>query len=39
VNNGEAYYDYSAEAVADLFSSYLNPRVSAVMKNAAKGSD
>ncbi|MGP1457963.1 MAG: V-type ATP synthase subunit E [Treponema sp.] len=38
VNNGEAYYDYSAEAVAELFASYLNPRVAAIMKNAAKGS-
>ncbi|QTQ14093.1 V-type ATP synthase subunit E [Treponema parvum] len=34
INNGEAYYDYSAEAVADLFSAYLNPRVSALMKAA-----
>lgn len=38
INNGEAYYDYSAEAVADLFAAYLNPRVAALMKNAAKGS-
>lgn len=38
INNGEAYYDYSAEAVADLFAAYLNPRVTALMKNAAKGS-
>lgn len=36
VNNGNAYYDYSAEAIADLFTEYLNPRVSAIMKNAVK---
>lgn len=36
VNNGAAFYDYSAEAVAELFSSYLNPKVSALMKEAAK---
>jgi V/A-type H+-transporting ATPase subunit E len=35
VNNGEAYYDFSAEAVADLFSAYLNPRTAAIMKSAA----
>ncbi|MDR1785589.1 MAG: V-type ATP synthase subunit E, partial [Spirochaetaceae bacterium] len=33
--DGSAYYDYSAESVAALFSSYLNPRVSAIMKDAA----
>ena len=35
VNNGAAFYDYSAESVADLFSAYLNPRVAAIMKEAA----
>ncbi len=39
VNNGAAFYDYSAESVADLFSAYLNPRVAAVMKEAAKGNN
>jgi V/A-type H+-transporting ATPase subunit E len=34
--DGSAYYDFSAEAVADLFASYLNPRVSDIMKSAAK---
>jgi V/A-type H+/Na+-transporting ATPase subunit E len=34
--DGAAYYDFSAEAVAELFSSYLNPRVSAILKAAAK---
>lgn len=36
VNNGAAYYDYSAESVADLFAAYLNPRVASLMKEAAK---
>ena len=39
VNNGAAYYDYSAESVADLFAAYLNPRVAEIMKNAAKGAN
>jgi V/A-type H+-transporting ATPase subunit E len=39
VKNGAAYYDYSAESVADLFAAYLNPRVAAIMKEAAKGSN
>ena len=39
VNNGAAFYDYSAESVADLFSPYLNPRVAALMKDAAKGNN
>lgn len=39
VSNGAAYYDYSAEAIADLFTAYLNPRVAAIMKSAAKGTD
>ena len=36
VSNGQAFYDYSAESVAEMFASYLNPRVAAIMKNAAK---
>ncbi|MBQ0051425.1 MAG: V-type ATP synthase subunit E [Treponema sp.] len=36
VQDGAAFYDFSAEAVADLFSAYLNPRVAALMKEAAK---
>lgn len=35
VKDGSAYYDFSAEAVADLFSAYLNPRVAAIMKAAS----
>lgn len=34
VKDGAAFYDFSAEAVAELFSSYLNPRVSALLKDA-----
>ncbi len=34
--DGSAYYDFSAEAVAEMFSSYLNPKVSALMKAAVK---
>lgn len=36
VKDGSAYFDYSAESVADVFCAYLNPRVSALMKEAAK---
>lgn len=34
VKNGQAYYDYSTEAVVNMFSAYLNPRVSALLKEA-----
>ncbi len=34
VNGGRAYYDYSAEEVTDMLSTYLNPRVTALMKEA-----
>ncbi len=34
VNNGTAYYDYSAQAVTEMLSVYLNPRVTALMKEA-----
>lgn len=36
VNNGAAYYDYSAESVATLFTEYLNPKMAAIMQSAAK---
>lgn len=39
IKNGAAYYDYSAESVAELFAAYLNPRVAEIMKNAAKGTN
>ena len=34
VNNGTVYYDYSAEAVTDMLSNYLSPRVTALLKEA-----
>ncbi len=34
VNNGTAYYDYSKDAVTDMLSSYLNPKVTKLMKEA-----
>jgi len=34
---GSVYYDFSAEAVADLLSTYLNPKLAELLKEAAKG--
>lgn len=34
VKDGGAYYDYSAEAVVDMLSGYLSPRVTQLMKEA-----
>jgi len=34
VSNGSVYYDYSAEAVTDMLSNYLSPRVTALLKEA-----
>lgn len=34
VNNGTVYYDYSAEAVTDMLSDYLSPKVTALLKEA-----
>ncbi len=34
VSGGRAYYDYSAQEVTDMLSAYLNPRVTALMKEA-----
>ena len=34
VNNCAVYYDYSAEAVTDMLSNYLSPRVTALLKEA-----
>ena len=39
VENGSAYYDYSAESLAEMFAAYLNPKVAALMKDAAKGTE
>ncbi len=36
IDNGAAFYDYSAESVADLFCQYLNPKTAAILKNAVK---
>ncbi|MDR2177262.1 MAG: V-type ATP synthase subunit E [Treponema sp.] len=35
--DGSAYYDFSAESVAELLSAYLNPRLAGIVKDAAKG--
>ena len=35
--DGSAYYDFSAESVAELLSAYLNPHLAAILKNAVKG--
>ena len=35
--DGSAYYDFSAESVAELLSAYLNPNLAEIMKNSAKG--
>ena len=34
VNSDGAYYDYSAEAVVDMLSNYLSPKVTALLKEA-----
>ncbi|MBE6550340.1 MAG: V-type ATP synthase subunit E [Ruminococcaceae bacterium] len=34
VNNGSAYYDYSADAVVDMLSNYLSPKVTKLLKEA-----
>ena len=34
VKDGGAYYDYSAEAVVNMLSNYLSPKVTALMKEA-----
>jgi len=35
--DGAAYYDFSAESVAQLLSAYLNPRLAEILKAAGKG--
>ena len=35
VDNGAAYYDFSSEAVAQMFAAYLNPKTALIMKEAA----
>ncbi len=36
MKDGSAYYDFSGEAVADLFAAYLNPVTAKILKEAAK---
>jgi V/A-type H+-transporting ATPase subunit E len=35
--DGSAYYDFSAESVAELLSAYLNPRLAEILQTQAKG--
>lgn len=35
--DGSAYYDFSAEAVAELLSAYLNPHLAEILTSAVKG--
>ncbi|MCL1994200.1 MAG: V-type ATP synthase subunit E [Spirochaetes bacterium] len=35
--DGSVYYDFSAEAVAELLSAYLNPRLAEILKSSSKG--
>ena len=35
--DGSAYYDFSSEAVAQLLSAYLNPKLAALLKDSVKG--
>ncbi|MDL2228878.1 V-type ATP synthase subunit E [Treponema sp. OttesenSCG-928-L16] len=35
--DGSAYYDFSAESVAELLSAYLNPRLAEILKSSVKG--
>lgn len=36
LKDGSAYYDFSAEAVANIFSKYLNPKVSQILNSVVK---
>lgn len=36
MKDGSAYYDFSAEAVAQIFSKYLNPKVAQILNSVAK---
>ena len=36
VKDGAAYYDFSAESVADLFSAYISSRAARLLKDAVK---
>jgi len=34
--DGSAYYDFSAEAVAEMLSAYLNPQLAEILKSSVK---
>jgi V/A-type H+-transporting ATPase subunit E len=36
LKDGEAFYDFSSESIASLFSSYLNPQTAKIMKEASQ---
>ncbi|MDR3303123.1 MAG: V-type ATP synthase subunit E [Treponema sp.] len=36
--DGSAYYDFSAESVAELLAAYLNPKLAEILQKSAKGS-
>lgn len=36
LKNGEAFYDFSSESIASLFSAYLNPQTAKIMKEASQ---
>jgi V/A-type H+-transporting ATPase subunit E len=35
--DGSAYYDFSADAVVEMLSAYLNPKLAEIMRNSTKG--
>lgn len=35
MKDGSAYYDFSADSLAELFAAYLNPKTAAILKDAA----
>jgi len=35
--DGSAYYDFSADSVAEMFCAYLNPRLAEILRESAKG--
>ncbi len=36
VNGGRIYYDYSSDAITDMMSAYLNPKIAALLKEAGR---
>lgn len=39
IQKGQAYYDYSSESLSQMLCAYLNPKVSSLMQQAAKGQE